>query len=80
MNNDITRLIKEFLSELSDRFSCDGCNDWVWPDWVSEETRKNFSVFEAKEKGQEIPELSAYVSNVLVVEWLISQLRSKLTK
>lgn len=35
----LVRLAAEFLDEYSDRLGNDSCNDWEWPEWVTEPLR-----------------------------------------
>lgn len=76
MNDDIAKLIKNFLTEFSDRLSCDSCNDYKWSKWVSLETRQNFAQYEAKIMGEEA-NLNPITCNTLVVDWLISLISVK---
>lgn len=36
----VLRLAADFLKEFSDRLGNDGCNDWEWPVYVTDDVKK----------------------------------------
>ena len=40
MTPELFRLTAEFLDQYADRLGNDGCNDWEWPVYLSQEGRQ----------------------------------------
>ena len=40
MDDELKRIIALLLDEYSERLSNDGCNEWQWPDGISDETKR----------------------------------------